>query len=109
MEKTGKFHLDCIMRCIHQFTLDPNTQDLTMSLMSHKGGLNKQYFSSLRYNMFSTTSEVSKFCRSLTFISLADWLLNQEFETRFNWIRRVIRLAQLKVVGVEFDGIPIWN
>ena len=37
LAQSGEFHLDCILRCAHQFDFSPHVQDLTMTLMTQRG------------------------------------------------------------------------
>lgn len=103
----GEFHLDCIMRCAHQFSFSPQIQDLIMSLRTQKDGLNKRSLNTLWYDMFPILGDESKCGKSLTSFSLVGCLQMQEFEIWFDWTLGFIRVAQRKSVGVEFRGLPV--
>lgn len=95
------------MRCAHQFSFSPHVQDLMMTLMTLRDGLNKGRANSLWYGMLQISDDESKFDRTLTFFSPVECFQQQEFETRFDWTLGVIRVVQRKSVGVEIDGLLV--
>lgn len=102
----GEFHFDCILRCTHEFVFNPHTQDLTMTLMRHRDGLNTRCQDSIQCDMFQILDDESKFFRSLTLSSQVGCFQLQKFET---WTLGGIRVAQWNSIDVEVEGLPFYS
>ncbi|KAH9329864.1 hypothetical protein KI387_001972, partial [Taxus chinensis] len=100
LTQSGEFHLGCIMRCVHQFSFIPHVQDLMMTLMTQRGGLNKGCSDSLWYDMLQISDDESKL------FSPDSCSQKQELEVWLDWTLGGIRVAQWKSVGVE--GLPVY-
>lgn len=66
----GVFHLDCIMRCAHQFSFSPHRQDLIMSWRTLRDGLNKRYLGSLWYMIYFQFQVMSPSLAGISLCSL---------------------------------------
>ncbi|KAH9330576.1 hypothetical protein KI387_002684, partial [Taxus chinensis] len=100
LAQSGEFHLDCIMRCAYHFSFSPHVQDLMMTLMTQRGGLNKGCSDSLWYDMLQISNDESKL--------FSPDSCSQKLEIEV-WLDRTlggIRVAQRKSVGVE--GLPVY-
>lgn len=98
--QAGVFHLNCILRCAHQFTFSPHTQDLTMSLMAWEGELS-ECLDLHWYDTLMATNDESKFGKSLTLFSPASCLQKQVFKIWFEWTLEVIGVVQRQNGGLR--------
>ncbi|GLJ34089.1 hypothetical protein SUGI_0685280 [Cryptomeria japonica] len=104
--QTGVFHLDCILRCVHQFTFSSHTQVLTMSLTAGKGELSMEHMGQHWYDIFPITGGESEFGKSLTLFIPVSCLQKQVSETWFDCTVEGDRVVQRQHGGfILGDGV----
>ena len=73
-----------------------------MTLMTQRGGWNKECSSQLRYDLIPNTDDDFEFGRSSTFLSHDDYHLFQDLETCSVLETWGIRAAQREAIGSSF-------